>query len=282
MHVKESSEKVKFWRLPRMNNLELLHARYQNQTFNKHYHEGYAVGVIEEGALGFHYLGRDVVAGAGDINLAVPGETHNGFAVSDQGWRYRMFYMDADLLERASSEIGDRKQGLPFFKTGVISDPWLYRQIRGLHRALVDPNRSLLEKESRFLWTMSQFILRHADNAPRPVKTGSEKGAAARVQDYIQDCYMDPVSLEELSRIAGLSRFHLLRVFQKETGLPPHAFQNVIRMHQAKNLLASGRSIADVAFSTGFFDQSHLTRQFKRTFGVTPGHYRKNVQDNPS
>ncbi|NEQ55828.1 MAG: helix-turn-helix transcriptional regulator, partial [Leptolyngbya sp. SIO3F4] len=54
---------------------------------------------------------------------------------------------------------------------------------------------------------------------------------------------------------------------------PPHAYLNHVRVHQAKRLLASGHSITDAALSTGFADQSHLHRHFKKMVGVTPGQY---------
>jgi hypothetical protein len=53
--------------------VNLMHARYVTQTFAPHFHEGYCLGVIEKGALGFRYMGENLVAPAGSVNLAVPG-----------------------------------------------------------------------------------------------------------------------------------------------------------------------------------------------------------------
>jgi len=64
--------------------------------------------------------------------------------------------------------------------------------------------------------------------------------------------------------------------------MPPHAFQTQVRIARAKNLLREGHSISHVATMTGFVDQSHLTRHFKRLVKLTPGQYlqdSKNVQD---
>jgi AraC-like DNA-binding protein len=81
----------------------------------------------------------------------------------------------------------------------------------------------------------------------------------------------------------GLSPFHLNRLFCREIGMPPHAFQTQVRIARAKTLLRQGLPITGVAMQTGFADQSHLTRHFKRLLKLTPGQYRedsKNVQDN--
>jgi AraC-like DNA-binding protein len=85
--------------------------------------------------------------------------------------------------------------------------------------------------------------------------------------------YMDNPSLEDLAHIAGLSPFHLTRVFHEATGLPPHTYLTQLRVSRAKQRLQAGDPIADVAAATGFSDQSHLTRRFKRIVGVTPGQF---------
>ncbi len=64
-----------------------------------------------------------------------------------------------------------------------------------------------------------------------------------------------------------------MRVFRQETGLPPHTYLIQLRINQAKAHLQAGETIAEVAAATGFSDQSHLTRRFKRIVGVTPGQY---------
>jgi AraC-like DNA-binding protein len=89
----------------------------------------------------------------------------------------------------------------------------------------------------------------------------------------LQERFNESVSLDELSAVAGLSRFHLLRAFKKRFGVPPHTYQLHARIARARVLLQKGVSPADTASSVGFADQSHFTRHFKRILGVTPGQY---------
>ncbi|MFA5906793.1 MAG: AraC family ligand binding domain-containing protein [Desulfobacula sp.] len=117
-----SKEIARFRRFPDIGNLELLHAAYKLQTFSPHFHEGHVIGVIEKGCLGFDYRGERVIAGAGEINMADPGEVHNGFAVSEEGWQYRMFYLKPGQLDRLFNECCDQTKPMPFFKKGVIRD----------------------------------------------------------------------------------------------------------------------------------------------------------------
>lgn len=275
----ESQERTRFWRIPQLGNLELLHAFYRRQTFGPHFHEGFVVGVIEAGALGYRYLGQDNVASAGEINLALPGEVHNGFAAGDTGWRYRMFYFSPDYLERIVSPTLDQAPDRIRITQGKIIDRALARKLLLLHCSLEDPDTPLLQKESGLVAVMTDLVKRHAESSPKTDRDGNEPRAVRRAKDYIQSRYEENISLTDLSLMTGLSRFHLLRVFKKATGLTPHSYLLQVRVVRAKRLLARGRSIAEAALNTGFFDQSHLNRVFKKIHGVTPGSYRNNIQD---
>jgi AraC-like DNA-binding protein len=103
-----------------------------------------------------------------------------------------------------------------------------------------------------------------------------------RVREHLTESYAENVSLRQLARLVQLSPFHLSRVFCQQVGMPPHAYQTQVRVARAKTLIRQGHSISQVATLTGFADQSHLTRHFKRLVLLTPGQYlqnSKNVQD---
>jgi methylphosphotriester-DNA--protein-cysteine methyltransferase len=73
------------------------------------------------------------------------------------------------------------------------------------------------------------------------------------------------------SSVANVSKFHLAHLFRQTVGLPPHAYQNQVRLSQARKPLAQGFTASYVANEVFFFDQTHFTNQFKRHVGVTPG-----------
>jgi AraC-like DNA-binding protein len=81
------------------------------------------------------------------------------------------------------------------------------------------------------------------------------------------------VTLDELARAAGVSRHRLSRLFRTAYGVPPHRFQLARRIRVARQMLERGDGVAQVAQATGFFDQSHLHRHFRRTLGMTPARY---------
>lgn len=265
-------ERVKFWQARDVGNLDLLRATYVTHSFARHTHDGFAIGVIEAGAETFHCRGATWVAPAGSIVVINPGEPHTGQAATRDGWTYRMFYPEACLLQRASCDVTERPCDVPFFASPVIDDQVTAATLRRLHDTL-ETSTSTLERETRLVDAFSLLVMRHADVTPVATPGGRARALVERMRRYLDECYVENVTLDELSHLVGLSPFHLLRVFRREVGLPPHAYLTGVRVAQAKHLLSTGQPAAEVARAVGFVDQSHLTRHFKRLIGITPGQY---------
>jgi AraC-like DNA-binding protein len=224
-------------------------------------------------------MGEQVVAPAGAVNLAVPGEVHTGQAAHEAGWTYRMFYLAADLLVSAASQMTGKKAAMPFIRAGVLFDADLVRMIHRLHRKMEDPATPLLEKETALLAVLTRLLRRHCRPRPNACQTGREPAALATARDLIHAHHDRDISIGELAGAAGLSPYHFIRVFHEQTGLTPHAYLTQVRVRRAQRLIASGETPVQSAIGAGFFDQSHLTRHFKRILGITPGRYRNCVQD---
>jgi AraC-like DNA-binding protein len=271
-------EQVRMWRIPELPQLDLLRATYVHQSFARHSHEGFAVGIIESGALGFFYRGENIVAAKGAINLANPDECHTGHGAHEEGWTYRMFYMHASEVHKAARQIAGRNVGMPFFQSGAIWDDALAAIIRQVHISLEEPKNPLIEKESLYLLMLTHLIRRHADSPPQLSRIGNERSVAQRARDYMEAHCSEDLSIHQLASIARMSPYHFIRVFYKEMGLPPHGYLLQARVKKAKTLLTQGLPIAAAALESGFTDQSHLTRNYKRIFGITPGQFRNFIQ----
>ena len=279
MSPPEPAGTLRLWRPLQLPGVECLRAAYCRQHFGRHSHRRYCVGVIEAGALGFYYRGENVVAPAGAVNFANPDVPHTGQPAAPGGWTYRMFYLEPQIMINAAAQMEGRPAPAPFFPAGVMADKALARAIGELHRALDSGRIPRLDADTRLLDILAALIRRHAAAPPVLRPAGREPAAVNRVRCLIEDRCGEDISLADLSRAAGLSPFHLIRVFQRHTGLTPHNFLTQQRVRRARALLAAGNPVADTALAVGFFDQSHLTHHFRRITGVTPGRYRKIFQD---
>lgn len=96
-----------------------------------------------------------------------------------------------------------------------------------------------------------------------------------RVQEFVELNIGDVRALDDLSEVAGLSRYHFARRFRNEVGEAPWAYVRRMRAERACQLLMDGMAPAEVAHEAGFADQAHLTRAMRERFGRTPGQLRR-------
>ena len=107
---------------------------------------------------------------------------------------------------------------------------------------------------------------------------GNDGARVAAMQDRLSHDLTEPITLAALGASVGLSSFHAARLFSKAIGMPPHAWRNQLRVARALHRLRAGVSVVEAAVAVGFFDQSHLTRHFKWTYGVPPGALTKSAR----
>ncbi|MBZ5759574.1 MULTISPECIES: helix-turn-helix transcriptional regulator [Rhizobium] len=96
-----------------------------------------------------------------------------------------------------------------------------------------------------------------------------------RVVDYIEENCLRNIRLEELASLTSMSQSHFSHAFKASTGIPPHQWQTKARLDRAKQLMISDTPLTDVAVETGFSDQAHFTRVFRKHIGTTPANWRK-------
>lgn len=258
--------------LQELGGLELLKARYHQKQFSKHVHEGYCIGVIEEGAQSFFRTGQLHTAPKGDIILVNADEIHTGSSAVESGWGYRAIYPTPEMLLEISQDFFTIKNSVPWFTNAVIHDVGLAQQLSLLFDLLEQKENTLL-KESMYLSTLARLIGKYGRAKVTPLNLPEACKKIELVKELLASFPERNFSLTELAHYVGLSPWHFLREFKKCTGLPPHSWLVQIRLHKARQLLKYGHSIAMTAQNCGFSDQSHLTRHFKKAMGVTPSQY---------
>jgi AraC-like DNA-binding protein len=255
----------------------LLHAHYIQHAYPRHSHDYYVVSLIERGHQSFTHKGTKHLTSPGGLIFINPGAVHTGEAVDEQGFEMRSLYPTTSHMEMAVLELTGHHRALPFFNEVQVDHGWAANSVLALHKSITE-EASILECESRFLWTLAQLVKQYADISLTEQKTGSEKKAIQLAKRYIEEFFAKGVSLEELAQHVALSPYYFLRVFRAEVGMPPYAYLESVRVRQAQRLIKSGKSLAEVAAETGFSSQSHMTRRFKKIIGATPGQYAQQVQ----
>jgi AraC-like DNA-binding protein len=254
--------------------VELLRAHFVRHVYERHSHDGYAIGVTESGVQAFTCRGALHASTTGTVMVFNPDEAHDGHAGIPEGFTYRMLYLRPDRVQRTLEDARDgRPAALPFSRAPLIRDRRLARSVRALHEAL-SSGAGRLECEARLRDMCLRFAACHADDRvalPEPPRPNH--AALRRVREFLHASLADDVTTDDLGRIADMSRFHLCRAFARAYGLPPHAYQLQLRLAEAKRQLSAGQPPAQVAAAIGFADQSHLTKRFKGAFGITPGQF---------
>ncbi|AMP71574.1 AraC family transcriptional regulator [Ralstonia solanacearum] len=249
-------------RLPGVVAVEATSAR----SFSRHTHDQFGIGVVLRGAQDSASGRGQVRAVSGDLIAVNPNEVHDGRPVGGEPRAWRMLYFDPALIARFSVEMG-RSPGGEFAHPVLDNGPAvrvfmrLYAALTGAAQA---PWQEIAEQE------LFQILVPFWGDTP-PAQEGASSKGVARAKARIDASPEIPVTLAELAADAGLSRYHFLRAFKAATELPPHAYRLQRQLQMARRLIFSGHSLAQSTTMAGFADQSHLTRHFVRTYGLTPG-----------
>jgi AraC-like DNA-binding protein len=252
---------------PSFPGIERIEAKFYGEAFEPHRHDTYAIGITLQGAQTFRYRGKKRVSRPGEIMVLHPDEIHDGGAGTDDGLRYRMLYLEPALLSRG---LDSAHSPLPFVGEPVVADA-SFRKI--LFTALGGLNDDLNEL------LVDDLVARIAESlanyARRPLKplSATARRSADLARAYLEANATRLVRSGELEKISGLDRYALSRHFRAAFATSPHRFLLMRRLQQARSMIRGGDSLAEIAVATGFADQSHLSRQFKSAFGVTPGRW---------
>jgi AraC-like DNA-binding protein len=240
--------------------------------FARHVHHKFCFGTVHRGARLISQAGTSVVVPENAIFVINPDSAHSCKTPCKAGHDYLTFCVDTEKMKDIASQISEKTQDVPYIKNVLLSDTELVSKMHEFN-LLLRHKDSILRRESILFSMLSKLIIRHSDSPPTPRQVGSQHGAINRVCEFIKAHFAKSLSLDELSRVAYLSPFHFQRLFLKNTGVSPHEYLMQWRINKASELLREGHCIASVALDTGFVDQSHLTRTFKRIIGITPGRY---------
>jgi AraC-like DNA-binding protein len=256
-----------------------MHAHFTSHVYHRHAHESYSFGVTESGAQAFSCRNGRHVSAAGMVMAFNPDDPHDGHSGTAGGFTYRMVHVWPSAFDGP----------LPLFREPVLDDPVAAAAVGRLFRAVAGPS-SPLERDER-LDTAVRLLRRHASGRLPgvPVLAGAvlagavpagvvpagvvPAGVAPRIRSFLHEHAVADVTADDVAAVAGCSRFAAYRAFVAAYGVSPSDYQRQLRVRAARRLLAAGVTPAIAAAEAGFADQPHLTRWFRRYYGITPAAY---------
>jgi AraC-like DNA-binding protein len=242
--------------------LERIEAYISARGFEPHRHDTYGVGLTTAGVQAFRYRGERRICLPGQLHVLHPDELHDGTSATEDGFRYRIVYLDPELLRAA---IGG--QPLPF-----VADPVQARMpaTRRLVELLTDIDQPISDLERTEAVAGVADALTALSGSGRATPGVVDRRSVAAVRDYLEAHAREQTTSQTLERIAGMDRFAVARQFRRAYGTSPDRYRTLRRLGLARTAIESGTPIATAAVEAGFADQSHLTRQFRRAYGFTP------------
>ncbi|CAM4395483.1 AraC family transcriptional regulator [Bordetella muralis] len=249
--------------------LERIEAYFGGHGYTPHRHDTYAIGLTLGGVQSFQYRHAQRHSLPNTILVLHPDELHDGEAGTEAGFHYRMVYIEPSLIQQI---LGGKP--LPFVEGGLSGDPRLRSALAPLLRDMdagVDPM-----EEDDALHDLAQALIDVAGQ--RRMRRHPDFIAVERARAYIHDSLEQTITLDALAQVSGMDRWQLCRDFRSLYGTSPYRYLTMRRLDRVRQLMRSGQTIAESALTAGFFDQSHMARQFTAAYGVPPARWMTRIK----
>jgi len=250
--------------------VEFFEAWFQGKAYQKHHHDTYAICLTTTGVLAFDYRGNKEISTPGQVVVLHPDEVHDGYAGTEEGFGYRQLYVEPALIFEAIQAMYPHPCSLPFVRSPVTMNRTLSAAITSAFHGTREP----LAIDSLIVQLAEGLM--EADPSCKHVSLPRHLDVAAlkRARHYLDTQKTRVVHSSELEALTGLSRYDLARQFRVMCGTSPYRYLLMRRLDFAREQLAQGRSLVEVAIEAGFADQAHFSRMLKAAFGITPAQYR--------
>jgi AraC-like DNA-binding protein len=260
----DDRRRVRFWRPDSPSVTGMLRVEHEDRA-RITCAENFTVLVVYEGAFDGWYRGAVRTHVAGSLELKEPGEVHRGLRVHAP-FTLQGVGLAPELVATAAEAMGLR--GALHFRAPSFAPGERATQLAfAMHDALVREGATEIERATLIAETLSEIVCTSPPSSARAPR------AVRRARAFLHEALAEKVTLEDLARYAALDKFHLVRAFRAQVGLPPYEYLTHLRISRAKELLRRGVLVSEAAQAVGFCDESQLHRHFRRIVGIPPGLY---------
>lgn len=244
---------------------------HSSGEFSKHFHDTYTIGLTHDGVFKSRHEKKVLFSYKNSSKIINPGEIHGG---DSDSWKYTNFYPSIELISEIYEQVFLEKK-IPIFTEHIINDIQLYNLLLNFFLSIYN-NEDKMIIETNMISALSYLIKNYAHSSKEYNLSFNNKKIIKNSIFYIKDSLESNISLDELAINSNLSKYHFLRIFKNSTGITPHQYILIQRIEKSKELILKGMNLCDVAQTTGFSDQSHLIRNFKKIYGYTPNIFKQN------
>ncbi len=239
----------------------------------------YQVGHITQGQGTFTQGETVLKISAGQFFLVHPANLHSGKPNNETGWTADVLVLKSDYVYEICRELNNGELKFPVFQPMVADEAMsksLLTHFNNIINILTDTTQTALSFETNLFYSIHELLSLPSSQKISIEEANTYQIAVERAKTFIEQNFKNNFSLDDLSKYAYLSKFHLLRAFKKQVGLSPSTFQIQLRLNEARKLIFQEKSLTAVAFELGFSDQAHFTNTFKKySNGASPKDLKK-------
>ncbi|MGL5009872.1 MAG: AraC family transcriptional regulator [Paracoccaceae bacterium] len=253
--------------------IQRIEAYFSGEAYAPHRHDTYSIGYTIRGVQSFDYRRERSDSLPGQVIVLHPDEVHTGEAGTDEGFHYRMIYVEPSLVRAA---LGSSARALPFVRQAVLSDASL---MRAIHAAFSDLTVALEPVAfDEVVALLADGLVANDHSASLTIRSLIDHRAICRAREYLDANLDRVVSSGDLEAATGLDRYALSRQFRRVFGTSPYRYLTMRRLDGVRAGIAAGTTLVDAALAAGFNDQAHMSRHFKANFGISPGRWLRLVR----
>lgn len=257
---------IEYYRSESFNMLEIKICSDDLHAYKDHLHQELSIGYIEKGSTILNVNGKNHYIKAREAVIIYPYVSHKCQPVDINDWAFTMIYIDNEFCKGildnlvTKNSIGIKKLGdYEFNKIKHLSD-------------VVKSDIGGFDKEVELTSTLIELFNTYDIDI-----TLQNSKKINSIKTYIEEHFLETLQLRDMEEEFNINKFSLIRNFKSKFNTTPNAYQLQLKVNYGKQLLKDNDNIVDIALKAGFYDQAHFTKEFKKSYGVTPLQYYKAI-----
>lgn len=270
-------ENIKFALQPLKLNIAVLSFRNASFWRKAHFHEALELVHVSDGVMCVHINNESVALSGGDTMLINRNVMHCLENIQSTEATYIQlemadYYDSLRETETLFKRLVNSRNANPYFVTSGKSE--LCDIFLAIQREMLEKKPYYQMYVKAYIGLIVPFMLRSNIIGFSNADANTKAQRLLPLAKYVENNYVNPITLEECAELVGYTKFELCRKFKAVVGMTLSEYINYVRLHRAKELLKAGGAIADIAFNCGFSSIQYFDKIFKKYNGCTPSEYK--------